>query len=73
MVFCLPGRTKIELRQKYSAARRIFNSLLGVSSGDETLRLMFDILHENTTLTWPTMSRIKYQLKQFWRAVMFNF
>ena len=30
--------------QKYSAARRIFNSLLGVSSGNETLRLMFDIL-----------------------------
>ena len=34
-----------EVRQKYSAARRIFNSLHGVSSGDETLRLMFDILH----------------------------
>ena len=37
----------VEVRQKYSAARRIFNSLLGVSSGDETLRLMFDILLEN--------------------------
>ena len=36
----------LEVRQKYSAARRIFNSLLGVSSGDETLHLMFDILHE---------------------------
>ena len=36
----------LEVRQKYSAARRIFNSLLGVSSGDETLRLMFDILRE---------------------------
>ena len=35
----------LEGRQKYSAARRIFNSLIGVSSGDETLRLMFDILH----------------------------
>ena len=34
----------LEVRQKYSAARRIFNSLLGVSSGDETLRLMLDIL-----------------------------
>ena len=34
----------LEVRQKYSAARRIFNSLLGVSSGDETLPLMFDIL-----------------------------
>ena len=36
----------LEARQKYSAARRIFNSLLGVSSGDETLHLMFDILHQ---------------------------
>ena len=35
-----------EVRQKYSATRRIFNSLLGVSSGDETLHLMFDILLE---------------------------
>ena len=35
----------LEVRQKYSAARRIFNSLLGVSSGDETLHFMFDILH----------------------------
>ena len=34
----------LEVRQKYSAAHRIFNSLLGVSSGDETLHLMFDIL-----------------------------
>ena len=34
----------LEVRQKYSTARRIFNSLLSVSSGDETLRLMFDIL-----------------------------
>ena len=33
----------LEVRQKYSAARRIFNFLLGVSSGDETLRRMFDI------------------------------
>ena len=31
--------------KNHSAARRIFNSLPGVSSGDETLRLMFDILH----------------------------
>ena len=34
----------LEVRQKYSAARRIFNSLLSVSSGDETLRLRQDIL-----------------------------
>ena len=36
----------LEVRQKYSAARLFFNSLLGVSSGDETLHLMFDILHQ---------------------------
>ena len=30
----------LEVHQKYSAARRIFNSLLSVSSGDETLRLI---------------------------------
>ena len=30
------------------STRRIFNSLLGVSSGDETPRLMLDVLHENT-------------------------
>ena len=33
----------LKVRQKYSAARRIFNSPLGVLS-DETLRLMLDIL-----------------------------
>ena len=43
----------LEVRQKYSAARRIFNSLLGVSSGDETLHLMFDILHENPAFWHP--------------------
>ena len=37
----------LKVRQKYAAARRIFNSLLIVSSGDETLRLMLDILLEN--------------------------
>ena len=34
----------LEVPQKYSAASRIFNSLLSVSSGDETLHLMLDIL-----------------------------
>ena len=34
----------LEVRQKYSAVRRIFNSPLSVSSDDETLRLMLDIL-----------------------------
>ena len=40
----------LDVRQKYSAARRIFNSLLGVSSGDETLHLMFDILLQHQGL-----------------------
>ena len=39
----------LEVRQKYSAARRIFNSLLGVSSGDETLCRMFDILLKHSS------------------------
>ena len=51
----------LEIRQKYSAARRIFNSLLGVSSGDETLRLMFDILLQNTVrLTWNRLFIMLY-------------
>ena len=40
----------LEVRQKYSAARRIFNSLLSVSSGDETLRLVLDILQRNSSM-----------------------
>jgi len=35
---------RLEVSQRYSAGRRIFNSLLGVLSGDETLRFMIDIL-----------------------------
>ena len=50
--FCILNFSfKNDFRQKYSAARRIFNSLLGVSSGDETLRLMLDILR-NTYLLY---------------------
>ena len=47
----------LEVRQKYSAARRIFNSLLGVSSGDETLHLMFDILHDKLKMQFAVESR----------------
>ena len=46
----------LEVRQKYSAARRIFNSLLGVSSGDETLRLMLDILHPISSQFYITLN-----------------
>ena len=48
----------LEVRQKYSAARRIFNSLLGVSSGDETLHLMFDILHETLRLMFDILHQM---------------
>ena len=34
----------LEVRQKYSTGRRIFNTLLGVLSGDQTLRFTIDIL-----------------------------
>ena len=41
-----------EVRQKYCALRRIFNSFLSASSGDETLRLMLNILlHKVNTHT----------------------
>ena len=54
MQFCLRSNIKhsthsfitIEVRQKYSTARRIFNYFIGVSPGVETLRLMLDILHQ---------------------------
>ena len=39
----------LEVRQKYSAARRIVNSLLSVWECDETLSRVFDILLTTTT------------------------
>ena len=38
----------LKVREKYSAARRIFNSPLSVSSGDETLPLMLHILRNKS-------------------------
>ena len=35
----------LEVHQKYSTARRIFNSLLSVSSGDESI-LLLELLPE---------------------------
>ena len=49
----------LEVRQKYSAAHRFFNSLLGVLSGDETLHLMFDILHETLCRMLDNTSQTK--------------
>ena len=51
----------LQVRQKYHAARRIFNSLLNVSSGDETLQLMLDILHE-TRAVKLLISKIQTQI-----------
>ena len=48
----------LEVRQKYSAAGRIFNSLLGVPSGNETLHVMLDMLHPVfSNFTSPTFIR----------------
>ena len=61
----------LEVRQKYSAARRIFNSLLGVSSGDETLHLMFDILLQTlkcgslTRRLFPMLAICEQHLRTF--------
>ena len=41
----------LEVRQKYSAACRIFNTLLSVSYGGETMRLVLDILIQTLRLS----------------------
>ena len=51
----------LEVGQKYSTARHIFNSLLGVSSGDETRRLMFDILLHMKTTKRATVNKVHKQ------------
>ena len=47
----------LEVRLKHSAARRIFDSLLGVSSGNETLHLMLDITVGKRILNSPFVYR----------------
>ena len=50
----------LEGRQKYSAPHRIFNSLLSVSSGNEILPLMLDILLEKLfSLLFPVAQNSK--------------
>ena len=46
----------LEVRKNYSAARLIFNSLLSVSSGDETLRLMLDIFRQRAVILGVDLS-----------------
>ena len=67
----------LEVRQKYSAARRIFNSLLGVSPGDETLRLMFDILRlilfsHNNSLKKLIFKWVTENLKVLFKQYLFD-
>ena len=62
----------LEVRQKYSAARHIFNSNLGVWKCDETLSLVCDILHPklvsvemactNTTTPWNVAKTVSKKL-----------
>ena len=49
----------LEVHQKYSTACRIFNSLLSVSSCDETLCIMLYILNEAHFSGGKTKSHIK--------------
>ena len=70
----------LKVRLKYSAARRIFNSLLSVSSSDETLRLMLDMLlltgPVNDSLVQKTVTLFSfsnysiYMYKMIARAIM---
>ena len=54
----------LEVRQKYSAERRTFNSLLGVSFGDETLvRLTLDILRQIQPRSQFLLRQIKNPLE----------
>ena len=40
----------LEVRQKYSATRRVFKSLLGVWKSGQTRSFVFDILHSIRTM-----------------------
>ena len=67
----------LEVRLKYSTTRRIFNSLLSVSSSDETLRLMLDILLLTDPGEWligpedrDTVQFFKFMYKMIARAIM---
>ena len=63
----------LEVGQKYSAARRIFNSVLSVSSGDETLRLLFDIFHELSSLRGILASVERYLIRSCYRKTIFKY
>ena len=48
--------------KKRSAVHRILNSLLGVSSGNETLRLMLNILHQVSNYSNKYFERSRYSV-----------
>ena len=53
----------LKAQQKYSIVCHILNSLLSVSSGDEALHLMLDILHSSTkdNFSWePKTINVKF-------------
>ena len=49
----------LEVRQKYPAARRIFNSLLGVWKCGQTLSFVFDILRTEFSDTFGFCPKLK--------------
>ena len=52
----------LEVRQKYSAARRIFNSLLGVSMKHS--HLMFDILQKEQEIKTLSSTKTENQIEE---------
>ena len=58
----------LEVWQKYSVARRIFNSFLSVSSGDETLRPILGILLEKRQSRIPKFGKAKIKISMFGQA-----
>ena len=56
----------LEVRQKYSAARRIFNSLLGVWKCGQTLSFVFDILRNVTSMLCSRHSAM------YWIVMLIN-
>ena len=58
----------LEVWQKYSVARRIFNSFLSVSSKDETLRPILGILLEKRQSRIPKFGKAKIKISMFGKA-----
>ena len=59
----------LEVRQKYSAAHRIFQLSFSVSPGDETLCLMLDILHIERGVLVHASACVRGKFEEHERAV----